>query len=246
MRKALALSLLAAFLGGCASNPADRDISGTWINQVAIDAAAKGTPLREALQAYGPNLEWDVNTKAAQARYTNGFENVEGKLLGEQSGAWKVDFYGSSATVLKRDGKQLNQAASENEPEQAFDRALIPVPEGAPIGASFERALYSAYMGGSWQIVSGNGEGNTVQFQADGQVSGLPGADRYALCLAGDCASMSGGNDSIWLQLNGQGNNRIFVRKGKQLEIFQAINTASADEMPVFTPGGREWLLEKQ
>src|SRR5689334_3047617 len=188
MRKALALSLVALILGGCASNPADRDISGTWINQVAIDAASKGGPLREALQAYGPNLEWNVNTRAGQARYTNGFENVEGKLLGEKSGAWNVDFYGSSASELKRDGKRLNQAANDNEPEQVFDRASVQVPEGAPIGASFERALYSAYMGGSWKILSGPGEGSTVQFQADGQVAGLPGADRYALCLAGDCA----------------------------------------------------------
>ncbi|CAI8913369.1 Lipoprotein [Pseudomonas sp. IT-196MI5] len=246
MRNALALSLLALFLGGCASNPADRDVSGTWINQVAIDAAAKGVPLREALQAYGPNLEWDINTKASQARYTNGFENVEGKLLGEESGAWKVDFYGSSASELTRDGKQLSQSASDNEPEQVFDRAQITVPEGAPIGASFERALYSAYMGGSWTIVNGPGEGSTVQFQADGQVTGLPGSDRYALCLAGDCASMSGGNDNMWLQQNGQGNAWIFARKGKELEIFQTVNTAQADEMPSFTPGERKWLLEKQ
>ena len=246
MRKALALSLLAIFLGGCASDPADRDISGTWINQVAIDAAAKGGPLREALQAYGPNLEWDVNTEAGQARYTNGFENVEGRLQGEQSGAWKVDFYGSSGSELKRDGGRMKQAATENEPDQLFDRAQIPVPEGAPIGASFERALYSAYLGGSWKIASGDGEGNTVQFQADGQVSGLPGADRYALCLAGDCASMNSDHDSMWLQLNGQGNNWIFARKGKALEIFQAVNTVLADEMPQFTPGERKWLLEKQ
>lgn len=246
MRKALALSLLAIFLGGCASDPADRDISGTWINQVAIDAAAKGGPLREALQAYGPNLEWDVNTKAGQARYTNGFENVEGRLQGEQSGAWKVDFYGSSGSELKRDGGRMKQAATENEPDQVFDRAQIPVPEGAPIGASFERALYSVYLGGSWKIASGDGEGNTVQFQADGQVSGLPGADRYALCLAGDCASMNSDHDSMWLQLNGQGNNWIFARKGKALEIFQAVNTALTDEMPQFTPGERKWLLEKQ
>ena len=246
MRHALALSLLALLLGGCASNPADRDISGTWINQVAIDAASKGGPLREALQAYGPNLEWDVNTKAGQARYTNGFENVDGKLLGGESAAWKVDFYGSSASELKRDGKQLSQAASENEPEQVFDRAPIPVPDGAPIGASFERALYSAYMGGSWKVVSGPGEGSTVQFQADGQVAGLPGADRYALCLAGDCASMSSDNDNMWLQLNGQGNTWIFARKGKELEILQAVNTAQADEMPSFSPGERKWLLEKQ
>ena len=246
MRKALALSLVALFLGGCASNPADRDISGTWINQAAIDAAAKGGPLREALQAYGPNLEWNVNTKAAQARYTNGFENVEGKLLGEESGGWKVDFYGSSASELKRDGKRLNQAANDNEPEQVFERALIQVPDGAPIGASFERALYTAYMGGNWKIVSGPGEGSSVQFQADGQVAGLPGADRYALCLAGDCASMSGGNDNMWLQLSGQGNTWIFARKGKEMEILQAVNTAQADEMPQFTPGERKWLLEKQ
>ncbi|WPN30070.1 hypothetical protein QMK54_30500 [Pseudomonas sp. P5_109] len=246
MRNALALSLLALLLGGCASNPADRDISGTWINQVAIDAAAKGVPLREALQAYGPNLEWDINTKAGQARYTNGFENVDGKLSGEESGAWKVDFYGSSASELKRDGKQLSQAASDNEPEQVFDRTQIPAPEGAPIGASFERALYSAYLGGGWTIASGPGEGSTVQFQADGQVTGLPGSDRYALCLAGDCASMSGGNDNMWLQLNGQGNAWIFARKGKELEIFQAVNTAQADEMPSFIPGERKWLLEKQ
>jgi hypothetical protein len=119
------LSLLALFLGGCASNPADRDISGTWINQAA-SMRHQRRPLREALQTYGPNLEWNVNTKAGQARYTNGFENVEGKMLGEESGAWKIDFYGSSASELKRDGKQLSQSASDNEPAQVFDRALIP------------------------------------------------------------------------------------------------------------------------
>ncbi|RON76423.1 hypothetical protein BK635_23715 [Pseudomonas chlororaphis] len=246
MRKALALSLCALFLGGCASDPADRDISGTWINQVAIDAAAKGGPLREALQGYGPNLEWDVNTKASQARYTNGFENVEGKVLAEESGAWKIDFYGSSASELKRDGKQLLQEANDNEPEQVFDRPKDPAPEGAPLGANFERALYSAYLGGEWKIVNGPGEGGTVLFQSNGQVMGLPGADRYALCLAGDCASMSGGYDNLWLQLNGQGNPWIFARNGKQLEIFQPLNASQANEVPSLTPGTRQWLLEKQ
>ena len=57
---------------------------------------------------------------------------------------------------------------------------------------------------------------------------------------------MSGGNDNIWLQQGGQGNTWIFARKGNQLEIFQTINTAQADEMPSFTPGNRQWLLEKQ
>lgn len=184
--------------------------------------------------------------RPAQARYTNGFEIAEGKLLGDASGTWKVDFYGSAGTDLKRDGKQLLQVANDNEPEQVFDRPKDPAPEGAPLGANFERALYSAYLGGSWKILSGPGEGGTVQFQADGAVQGLPGADRFALCLAGDCASMSGGNDNVWLQQNGQGNPWIFVRKDQQLEIYQAINTAQADEVPSLTPGPRQWLLQKQ
>ncbi|AZC25265.1 MULTISPECIES: hypothetical protein [Pseudomonas] len=246
MRKALAVSLLAVLLGGCASDPAKHDVGGIWINQVAIDAASKGGPLREALQANGPTLEWEINTKAGQARYTNGFETVEGKLPSESADSAKIEVYGSAPTELKRSGKRLLQVANDNEPEQVFDRPKEPAPEGAPLGANFERALYSAYLGGKWKIINGPGLGDTVQFQADGAVQGLPGADRYALCLAGDCASMSGGNDSIWLQLNGRGNSWIFVRKDQQLEIFQAVNTALADEVPSLTPGNQQWLLEKQ
>ncbi|WP_430447410.1 MAG: hypothetical protein ACQZ2J_08595 [Pseudomonas piscis] len=246
MRKALAVSLLAAMLGGCASDPAKHDVGGIWINQVAIDAASKGGPLREALQANGPTLEWEINPKAGQARYTNGFETVEGKLPSESTDSAKIEVYGSTPTELKRNGKRLLQVANDNEPEQVFDRPKEPAPEGAPLGANFERALYSAYLGGKWKIVNGPGLGNGVEFQADGAVQGLPGVDRYALCLAGDCASMSGGNDSIWLQLNGRGNSWIFVRKDQQLEIFQAVNTALADEVPSLTPGNQQWLLEKQ
>lgn len=144
----------------------------------------------------------------------------------------------------RRKGKQLLQVANDNEPEQLFARAKDPAPEGAPLGANFERCTRLP-VGGDWKIGDGTGGGMAVRFQADGKVAGLPGVDRYSLCLAGDCASMSGGYDSIWLQLNGQGNPWIFARKGEQLEIFQAINTAQADEVPSFTPGPRQWLLEK-
>ena len=54
MRRALVLSALLGLLTGCAGTP---DPSGTWINQAAIDAASKSGKLREALLAYGPNLE---------------------------------------------------------------------------------------------------------------------------------------------------------------------------------------------
>ena len=78
-----------------------------------------------------------------------------------------------------------------------------------------------------------------------GKVAGLPNVDQYSLCLAGDCASMSGGYDSMWLQLNGQGNNWIFARKGRALEIFQAVNRAQPDEMPELAAGKRQWALER-
>ena len=144
MRTALALSLLAFFLGVCAREPANRDISGVWINQAAIDAAAKGGNLREALLAYGPNLEWDIDTKAAQANYTNGFERIEGKLVPEKDGAWKVDFYGSSATMLSLDGDELMQSASDSEPQQPFVRSRLNVGSDAPLGTRCETALKTA------------------------------------------------------------------------------------------------------
>ncbi|WP_341521805.1 hypothetical protein AABC73_28140 [Pseudomonas sp. G.S.17] len=243
MRFALALSLVAVFLTGCASH-ADRNPDGTWINQAAIDAAVKGDNLRQALLANGPNLEWQINTKAAQALYSNGFEVGEGKIASAADGKLRIDYY-NSVENLQIKGDQLIQAASESGPEQRFQKPETPAPVGAPAGSSFEKALYGAYLGGKWTIVSGDGQGSSVQFMADGSVQGLPENDRYALCLAGDCAAMSGEYDSMWLEKAEQGNAWIFSRTGKQLEIFQAVNNAGADQMPELRPGARRWLLER-
>jgi len=84
-----------------------------------------------------------------------------------------------------------------------------------------------------------------VIFHADGKLDGLPGAERFALCLAGDCAAMSGEYDSLWLQLGQEGNEWIFVRDGDQLQIFEALNRAQSDEMPDLHPGPQRWLLER-
>lgn len=242
MRFALALSLTAVFLSGCASH-ADRNPDGTWINQAAIEAAVKGDNLRQALLANGPNLEWQLDTKTSQALYSNGFEVGEGKITSAANGKLRIDYY-NFVEDLQVKGDQLIQAASESGPEQRFEQPKTPAAEGAPTGASFEAALYNAYMGGKWTIVSGDGQGNTVQFKPDGSIQGLPDNDRYALCLAGDCAAMSGEYDSMWLEKNEQGSPWIFSRKGKQLEIFQAVNAAEADQMPELRPGPRRWLLE--
>lgn len=94
MRYALALMITASLLGGCASKP-PVDPDGIWINQNAIDTAAKGANLRQSLLANGPNLEWTLNTKAGQATYSNGFEMGEGKMQPVKDRVWEVDFYGN-------------------------------------------------------------------------------------------------------------------------------------------------------
>lgn len=243
MRQALTLSLAALLLGGCASHKPE-DYNGTWINQSAIDAAAKGVGLRQALASNGPNFEWQVDTARQRALFSNGFEVVEGQLsaVDEQ---WQVAFGGDHSEQLELDGNELVQAAGQNTPEQQFEKALVLAPAGAPVGSSFEKALYGAYLGGAWKIVEGPGRGGMVRFADNGSVDGLPDLNRYALCLAGDCASISGQYDSLWLERDRQGSPWIFTRDGDTLEIFQALNAAQPDEMPQLKPGARKWLLEK-
>ena len=87
MRHLLPL-LAAALLSGCAgsANP-----DGTWINQSIIEAARQGGPLREALLAYGPNLEWQLDSRQGLATYSNGFEAPQGRLGAGAQRRWRVD-----------------------------------------------------------------------------------------------------------------------------------------------------------
>jgi hypothetical protein len=243
MRHLLCLLVCAAVLSGCASKP--QDPSGTWINQAAIDAAVKDDHLREALLAYGPNLEWNLNSAGQKAIFSNGFELADGTLSAQPDNQWQVSFYDDNHETLEQKDDQLIQLASPTWPEQRFVRPEHPAASDAPIGSSFERSLYDAYMGGTWKISSGLGEGGIVLFHPDGRLEGLPGADRYALCLAGDCAAMSGEYDTLWLQLGKEGNEWVFVRDGDQLQIFEAVNRAQPDEMPELHPGELRWTLER-
>jgi hypothetical protein len=244
MRHFLIALLVGALLSGCASKPASPD--GTWINQAAITAAVERGNLREALLAYGPNLEWQLDSQRQLASYTNGFERGEGQLAQTADGQWRVLFYGDFNEHLSLSGDELVQAQSDTWPEQRFTRAPGDATALAVPGSSFEHALYSAFLGGTWTIEEGLGQGGLVLFQADGSVQGLPGAERYALCLAGDCAAMSGEFDSLWLQLGEQGQSWIFERDGEQLRIFTAINRSQVDEMPSYAKGTQHWLLVKR
>jgi len=244
MRTLLVLSLI--LLGGCTHTPPTTDISGLWINQAAIDSAAQGRPLLRAIDAHGLNLEWNIDTRSAKAQVSNAFELGEGQLLPKAPGLWTVDYNGHGTDELQSDGKQLIQLPTVRYAGQVFRRPDPPAPVGATWGTTFRQALNSAYMGGQWKIIEGQGTGNIVVFKADGSVSGLAQNDRYELCLGGDCATQGAGNDTLYLGKGDVGDGWIFVRYGKRLEILQAINLSQPDEIPQLTPGPRQWLLEKQ
>jgi hypothetical protein len=242
MRKALPLALAALLLGGCASHKPE-DYNGTWINQAAIDAAAEGGSLRQALRAHGPVFEWKLDVARQQASFSNGFEAGDGQLsaVGDE---WEARFERNYIERIKLSGKAL-QVTDPNGKQQDFVKPEQPAPADAPLGGSFEKALYKAYLGGEWKIVEGQGSGGVVRFADNGSVTGLPGPDRYALCLEGDCANMGGENDTLWLERNQRGGPFIFKREGDKLEIFRAVNNALPDEIPQLTPGPRQWVLER-
>ena len=239
MRQALPLALAALLLGGCASHKPE-DFNGTWINQDAITAAVKGGSLRQALNEHGPVLEWKLDVATQQASFSNGYEAVDGQMAINEK-QMQANFQGDLVEKLALDGNEL-KTTDRSGAEQTFVRTKQP--GDAPLGGSFEKALYQAYLGGNWKIVEGQGKGASVRFDDTGNVTGLPGPDRFALCLAGDCATMGGSNDSLWLERNQRGAPFILKRDGDKLEIFQAVNRAQPDEMPVLAAGKRQWVLE--
>ncbi|WP_426109059.1 hypothetical protein [Pseudomonas sp. TWR1-1-4] len=244
MHKLLALGLI--LLGGCTHAPQPTNISGLWINQAAIDSAAQGRPLLQSIHVHGLNLEWNIDTRANKAQFSNAFELGEGELLPKAPGKWTVDYRGYGTDELQLDGSQLIQQPKEHMVGQVFRRPAQPAPASAQWGTTFRRALNSAYMGGRWKIIEGQGVGNTVEFMADGSLSGLAHNDRYKLCLGGDCATQGAGNDSLYLGRGDVGDGWFFVRHGKRMEFLKAINQSAPYEIPHLVPGPRQWLLEKQ
>ncbi|QJI14524.1 hypothetical protein HKK58_18935 [Pseudomonas sp. ADAK22] len=245
MHTLLLISLI--LLGGCTHlQQQTADISGLWINQAAIDTAAQGRPLLKALDANGMNLEWNIDTRTGKAQFSTAFEEGEGQLLQKAPGIWSVDYNGHGSDELQLNGEQLVQQTGKIYAGQTFSRPIQPAAAGAKWGTAFRQALNSAYMGGQWKIIEGQGTGNLVRFSADGSLSGLGNNDRYELCLGGDCATQGAGNDVVYLGKGAVGDGWIFVRYGKQLEILQAINLSQPDEIPQLSPGPRQWLLEKQ
>ncbi|HEY8331807.1 MAG TPA: hypothetical protein VIO83_10835 [Pseudomonas sp.] len=241
MRHALPFLLCTALLGGCASGP--DDIAGTWINQPAIEAAADSGKLREAMLAYGPTLEWRFAPQRHTAWSSNGAEFGEGHLAPEGDAHWRVTFHGDYQQGFAVDGDELVQQPSASAPEQRFSLAETAA-DGLP-GQAFEQALYAALLGGDWEIREGAGQQGRVRFHPDGRVEGLPGVERYALCLAGDCAERSEEQEIIWLQNAEQGREWLFQLADDELSIYTADNQALHSDEPQYRPGRRAWLLER-
>ncbi|MFP5427527.1 MAG: hypothetical protein ACLGJA_16980 [Gammaproteobacteria bacterium] len=242
MRKALPLALAALLLGGCASHKPE-DYNGTWINQAAIDAATDAGSLRYTLGSHGAPFEWNIDVARKQASFTNGFEAHDGEIVAVTD-QMQVTFPGNHIDRFVLSGDQL-QVTDSHGMKQHFVKPEHPAPAGARIGSSFEKALYKAFMGGEWKILEGPGKGSVVRFADDGGVTGLPGPDRYALCMSGDCTSMGGENDTLWLERNQRGGPFIFKRAGDKMEIFQVINNALPEDIPQLSPGKRQWVLER-
>jgi len=237
----LPLLLYSALLGGCASGP--DDIAGTWVNRPAIDAAAENGKLREAILAYGPNLEWRFAPQRHTAWSSNGVDVGEGHLASEGDAQWRVTFHHDFQERFALDGDELVQQPSASAPEQRFvaagsDADVLP-------GQTFERALYAALLGGDWEIREGTGREGLVRFHPDGRVEGLPEVEHYALCLAGDCAERSAEHEILWLQNSQQGREWLFQLDDDQLSIYQADNQALHTDIPQYQPGPRVWLLER-
>ena len=172
MRQALPLALAALLLGGCASHKPE-DFNGTWINQDAITAAVKGSSLRQALNEHGPVFEWKLDVASQQASYSNGFEAADGQLSANDK-QWQANFEGGQTEQLSLDGDEL-LTVDQSGAKQTFVRAKAPATANAPLGSSFEKALYQAYLGGDWKITEGQGKGASVRFSDTGNVTGQPG-----------------------------------------------------------------------
>src|SRR3990167_7907587 len=111
MRCLFVALLTGVLLSGCASPSPDP--SGTWINQAAIEAAVEGGNLREALLAYGPNLEWQLDNPRQLASFSNGFERGEGSFERQADGQLRVHFYGDFQESLRLNNDELVQAQSD-------------------------------------------------------------------------------------------------------------------------------------
>ena len=100
-----------------------------------------------ALLAYGPNLEWRVQAARGLARFSNGFEQGEGRLQALAEGGWQVDFGLDEHEQLRRSGAELLQGEGPSWPAQR-STVLTVVPG---ISCSSSRVFWPMFCTRRWQ-----------------------------------------------------------------------------------------------
>ena len=136
-------------LGGCASHKPE-DYNGTGLTR--RHRCRRRQQPAPGPEQKGPVLEWKIDTANQQASYSNGFEAVDGYLSAKED-QWQASFTGGQTEQLDLSGDKL-RVTSQNGNKQTF----VKVPTASantPLGGSFEKALYTAYLGGEWKIVEG-------------------------------------------------------------------------------------------
>ena len=145
------------------------------------------------------------------------------------------------AEALAREVQAIDESEWKPHPQGFAGNSMLPlVVAQPPTALAFFATVLQRLCIGRRRRHRTDGAGDAHRISHD-----RVGAERYALCLAGDCAAMTGEHDSLWLQLGQQGAPWLFQRDGDELRIFQAINRATVDEVPDLHPGRLAWLLER-
>lgn len=238
LRCGLPLFLL---LAGCSQAPAPpvtapATAAGTWLNQALLEQAREQARPRQAALEQGPEWQWQINPRLDSATlYTDGtpltldlHRQPDGSLLAEGQG---------NRYLLRLSGGNLLQIDAQHN-----ERLFIPAQPGMTLGGQLLHDL----LGSEWQIHSGTGQGQSVRFQTNGQVDGLPGIARAELCLGGAC-SLGIDGESLWTSTRtGTQLPLYFDLQGHWLALYQPLPISSNIQSPIYQPGWQRWLLRRQ
>jgi hypothetical protein len=216
---------------------ADPALTGTWINQTALDAARAAHGVHVAAAAFSPATELTFAADSNRVTFGNQMEQWVGTW--RRTGPRRFEIAGLFDGGTRKDPAVL-QLAPDNRTftlrapgRAAGERALT----FARATTGFAPALNAAVIAGRYRPPASCACGPAVTFRTDGTVRGITGYTHYAVCVAGDCASMT---DADSLTLSGKAGTKVVYYRfdGDRLELRSVRNTAAADEKPSYVADG--------
>jgi hypothetical protein len=237
MKARLAGGLGAALFLCCAPlAPAAEPVpAGTWINQTALDAVRAAQGVRAAAGTFAPATDLTFAATGNRVTFGNQMEQWEGtwhrtapRRL-EIAGLYNGGSRPPAVAQFSADGRTFKlrpPGGAAGKGARTYSRAV-----------DFPSALNAALIAGRYRPPASCACGPAVTFRADGTVRGIAGYTHYAVCVAGDCASMT---DADTLTLTGKAGARVVYYRfeADRLELRSARNTAAADEKPSYVADG--------